>query len=103
MSFMPPPMDWRPWSARTSKSETAAGAVTGMAVTTAIRHLVLVAGLGSWLQACGGDNLLLPSAGQPSKISIVDGDHQSGIVGQMLEHPVVVEVTDPENRPVENI
>ncbi|MFL5401526.1 MAG: Ig-like domain-containing protein [Gemmatimonadales bacterium] len=78
----------------------ATGTATG---TAAIRRLVLFAALGSWLQACGGDNLLLPSAGQPSKIAIIDGDHQSGTVGQMLEHPVVVEVTDPESRPVENV
>jgi hypothetical protein len=55
------------------------------------------------LAGCGGSDLLLPSAGQPAKISIVSGDGQTGTVGQPLGKPIVVAVTDPENRPVEGI
>ncbi|HEV8454140.1 MAG TPA: filamin/ABP280 repeat domain-containing protein [Gemmatimonadales bacterium] len=55
------------------------------------------------LVGCGGDDLLLPSAGQPAKISVVSGDRQTGTVGQPLGEPIVVVVTDPENRPVEGI
>jgi hypothetical protein len=80
----------------TAKARTGMGAVT-------IRPLLLVAALGSFLQACGGDDLLLPSAGQPAKITVVSGDHQVDTVGQTLELPVVVEVTDPENRPVQDV
>jgi hypothetical protein len=62
---------------------------------------LLVVQLG--LAGCGGDDLLLPSAGQPAKISVVSGDGQTGTVGQPLGEPIVVAVTDPENRPVEGI
>ncbi|HMH56983.1 MAG TPA: Ig-like domain-containing protein [Gemmatimonadales bacterium] len=55
------------------------------------------------LAGCGGSDLLLPSAGQPAKISVVSGDGQTGTVGQPLGEPIVVAVTDPENRPVEGI
>ena len=61
--------------------------------------LLLAVQLG--LAGCGGSDLLLPSAGQPAKISIVSGDGQTGTVGQPLGKPIVVAVTDPENRPVE--
>jgi hypothetical protein len=63
--------------------------------------LLLAVQLG--LVGCGGDDLLLPSAGQPSKISVVSGDGQTGTVGQPLDQPIVVAVTDPENRPVEGV
>jgi filamin/ABP280 repeat protein len=55
------------------------------------------------LAGCGGDSLLLPSAGQPAKIAVVSGDGQTGTVGQPLGEPIVVAVTDLENRPVEGI
>src|SRR5687768_16979468 len=48
--------------------------------------------------ACGGDGLLLPSAGQPSRITILGGDGQTATVGQQLAAPFVVRVTDPEGR-----
>jgi hypothetical protein len=57
----------------------------------------------SGLAGCGGDNLLLPSAGQPAKITVVSGNGQTGTVGQPLGQPIVVAVTDPEGRPVEGI
>jgi Bacterial Ig-like domain (group 1)/Filamin/ABP280 repeat len=63
--------------------------------------LLLAVQLG--LVGCGGDDLLLPSAGQPAKIAVVSGDGQTGTVGQPLEKPIVVAVTDPEDRPVEGI
>jgi hypothetical protein len=63
--------------------------------------LLLAVPLG--LAGCGGSDLLLPSAGQPAKISVVSGDGQTGTVGQPLGEPIVVAVTDPENRPVEGI
>lgn len=55
------------------------------------------------LAGCSGENLLLPSAGQPANISVVSGDGQTGTVGQPLDSAIVVGVTDPENRPVEGI
>jgi hypothetical protein len=55
------------------------------------------------LASCGGDELLLPSSGQPAKISVVRGDGQAGTVGQPLGDSLVVVVTDPENRPVEGV
>jgi hypothetical protein len=53
--------------------------------------------------ACGGDDLLLPSSGQPSRIEVVSGSGQTGTVGQPLGNPLVVLVTDPENRPVADV
>lgn len=53
--------------------------------------------------ACGGDNLLLPSSGQPARIEVVSGNGQTGTVGQPLGAPLVVLVTDPENRPVSDV
>jgi adhesin/invasin len=50
--------------------------------------------------SCGGDNLVLPSEGEPARIEVVAGNSQSGRVGEMLPKPVVVEVTDVSNRPV---
>ena len=55
------------------------------------------------LAGCGGSDLLLPSAGQPAKISIRSGDGQTGTVGEPLGAPIVVAVTDPEDRPVEGV
>ena len=66
-----------------------------------LAQLLLAVQLG--LAGCGGDNLLLPSAGQPAKIAVVSGADQTGTVGQRLGEPIVVAVTDPEDRPVEGI
>jgi hypothetical protein len=55
------------------------------------------------ISACGGDDLLLPSDGEPSKISIVSGDGQRATVGRPLENPLVVKVTDPSDRPVQGV
>jgi VCBS repeat-containing protein len=54
------------------------------------------------LTACsGGDSLLLPSEGQPAGIEVVGGNGQTGHVGKPLAIPLVVEVKDTRNRPVE--
>jgi adhesin/invasin len=50
--------------------------------------------------SCGGDNLALPSEGEPARVSVVAGNGQSGHVGEMLANPIVVEVTDGGGRPV---
>ena len=63
--------------------------------------LVLASQLGP--VACGGDDLLLPSSGQPSRIEVVSGNGQTGTVGQPLGLPLVVLVTDPANRPVADV
>lgn len=55
------------------------------------------------LAACGGDNLLLPSAGEPSQIKVVSGNLQTGTVGQPLGDSLVVEVSDPAERPVPGV
>src|SRR5262245_1913985 len=52
------------------------------------------------LISCGGDDLVLPSEGEPADVSVVAGDNQSGRVGELLADPVVVEVTDVGRRPV---
>ena len=52
------------------------------------------------LFACGGDDLVLPSEGEPATITIVQGDGLSGRVGELLPAPLVVEVLDGAERPV---
>jgi hypothetical protein len=53
--------------------------------------------------ACGGDDLLLPSSGEPARVEIVGGNEQAATVGQPLPDSLVVLVTDPEERPVAGI
>jgi len=53
--------------------------------------------------ACGGSDLVLPSSSLPAVIRVVDGDGQSGSVGQLLPAPIVVEVTDSRCKEVEGI
>jgi VCBS repeat-containing protein len=52
------------------------------------------------LAACGGDNLTLPSEGEPAEIVIHEGNDQEGRVGEELEQDVVALVTDTRDRPV---
>lgn len=54
------------------------------------------------LSACGGDDLVLPRGETPhaSAIRVVNGDGQTGRVGEMLELPLDVEVTDAAGDPV---
>jgi len=52
------------------------------------------------LISCGGDDLVLPSDGEPAVVSVVAGDKQSGRVGELLADPVVIEVKDVSGRPV---
>jgi PKD repeat protein len=54
----------------------------------------------SLLAACGGD-LALPENGGPVSIRVVDGDGQSGPAGQLLAVPIVVQVIDADDAPVE--
>ena len=64
------------------------------------RNLCFGLFLAAGLVSCGGDQLVLPSEGEPAAISIVAGDNQSGRVGETLAQPVVVQVTDVSGRPV---
>jgi chitodextrinase len=53
--------------------------------------------------ACSGDNLVLPRRSEvpsASAISVVEGDGQTGQVGEMLEFPLEVVVTDTDDEPV---
>jgi len=53
------------------------------------------------LLACTGDELNLPSEGDPGSITVLGGNGQSGQVGITLPESLVVRVTDGEGRPVE--
>jgi PKD repeat protein len=54
------------------------------------------------LFACGGDNLTLPSEGQPAHIAIKEGTNgQQGPVNSTLAESLTVIVTDTQNRPVQ--
>ena len=50
--------------------------------------------IGCLVAACGGGDLVLPGGGEASVIEVVDGNGQTGVVGQALSAPVVVEVKD---------
>jgi PKD repeat protein len=60
-----------------------------------------VVGLGCLVAACGGGDLALPEPGGPTAIRVVSGDGQRGSVGAPLTAPLVVEVTDAGDNPVE--
>jgi len=66
---------------------------------SAIAVSVALLGLGG----CGGEDLLLPSSGQPALITVISGNGQTGTVGQPLGELLVVRVTDPEGRPVQGV
>jgi hypothetical protein len=69
-----------------------------MRVTGAFR-LIAVSGL---LAGCGGGgDLLLPGAGEPAAVTLLQGDDQNGRVGEALPQPLVAAVTDGTGRPVE--
>jgi PKD repeat protein len=53
--------------------------------------------------ACGGGDLVLPNPAErgPSTIRVVGGEGQSGLVGELLPAPFVVEVTDSAGALVE--
>ena len=61
---------------------------------------LLVAGLPLASSDCGGDNLTLPSEGEPARIAVYDGGDQNGRVGSRLEESLTVQVTDTRGRPV---
>jgi PKD repeat protein len=63
---------------------------------------LLVLGIPLVYAACGGDNLTLPSEGEPAHITVLHGDGQSARVGNPLPEPLVVKVTDTQDRPVAN-
>jgi Big-like domain-containing protein len=58
--------------------------------------------LGGLLAACGGGgDLLLPGAGEPASVTVLQGNEQNGRVGEPLPQPLVVSVSDATGRPVQ--
>ena len=55
---------------------------------------------GGPLAGCGGGDLVLPNNGAATAIHVVNGDGQSGTVGELLASPIVVQVTDAAGDPV---
>ncbi|HEY7611860.1 MAG TPA: Ig-like domain-containing protein [Gemmatimonadales bacterium] len=53
--------------------------------------------------ACGGDDLTLPSEGEPAALEVFDGDRQNGTVGETLGEALVVKVTDRFGEPVPDV
>ena len=49
---------------------------------------------------CAADSLTLPGEGEPASVSIVNGNDQQGMAGDLLTDSLVVIVTDAEDRPV---
>ena len=63
--------------------------------------LALCLATGAFL-ACGGGDLVLPNAGEPATITILQGNGLTGRVGEQLEQPLVVQVLDRGEQPVPN-
>ncbi|MFL5493852.1 MAG: Ig-like domain-containing protein [Gemmatimonadales bacterium] len=55
------------------------------------------------LLSCGGENLVLPSEGEPANLEVFQGNGQSGRVGSALAQPVGARVTDMQQRPVADV
>jgi Big-like domain-containing protein len=70
-----------------------------MRVTRTLRWVLTAA----TLAGCGGgDSLLLPGAGEPASVTVLQGNDQNGRVGDTLPQPLVVAVADGNGRPVES-
>src|SRR6185437_4024663 len=66
--------------------------------TTALGWTALLTILG----ACGGGgDLLLPGSAEPAKVTLVQGDQQNGRVGEALPQPLIAQVTDANDRPID--
>jgi PKD repeat protein len=68
-----------------------------VARSRAAQYAVVATGL---LAACGGADLVLPRDGAAAAVEVIDGNEQTGSVGQPLPNPVVVEVRDAAGAPV---
>ena len=93
---MPLPTDSRRLTATVSRSRTTEPLRPWLGLAVAHSLLLLA------LSGCG-DDLTLPSSGEPSLITAVGGNGQTGTVGQALDVPLEVEVTDPAGRPVPGV
>jgi hypothetical protein len=94
---VPAPTDYRRSKATVLRSRTTEPRRSRQRSAIAV-SLTLLA-----LWACGGDELLLPSSGEPALITAVSGSNQTGTVGQPLTDSLVVRVTDPEDRAVAGV
>jgi Invasin, domain 3/Bacterial Ig-like domain (group 1)/Filamin/ABP280 repeat len=52
--------------------------------------------------ACGGEDLVLPNQGEPASLTLVQGNQQSGTIGEAVSESLVVRVTDRFEDPVAN-
>jgi hypothetical protein len=62
--------------------------------------ILTAATLGAGMLACGGEDLVLPSEGEPASITLLQGNGQSGRVGEELPQPLIFQVVDATGRPV---
>jgi adhesin/invasin len=69
-------------------------------VKTPAQFKPLIAFLAMGFVACGGEDLVLPSEGEPASIALLQGDGQTGRVGEMLPQPIILQVADGTGRPV---
>ena len=65
------------------------------------RRAAYAVAAGGLMAACGGGDLVLPRDGAAAAVEVVDGDEQTGSVGQPLSDPIVVEVRNAAGAPVE--
>ena len=68
---------------------------------TTVNRQVVWALLAAGLLACGDDSPVQPT--DPTTIAAVSGDHQVGSPTAQLASPLVVRVTDDQNRPAAGV
>lgn len=72
-----------------------------MLASMRLLRLGSTASLAAALLSCGGGDLALPNDGQPAAIRILEGNGQSGRVGEALADSLLVQVLDDTDTPVQ--
>jgi hypothetical protein len=73
-----------------------------MGIRSGIRHLGFTIAAAAIAVGCASDSLTLPGEGEPAYVTIVEGNDQQGLVGNLLSDSLIVSITDIEDRPVVN-
>lgn len=70
---------------------------------TFLAHRLLAPVLGAALVSCGGGGLSLPNSSAPATLAAYSGNGQEGTVGDRLDQPLVVRLTDANSQPVAGV
>lgn len=70
---------------------------------TSLAHRLIAPVLGAVLVSCGGGGLTLPNGSAPAALAAYSGNGQEGTVGDRLDQPLVVRLTDADSQPVAGV